>query len=112
MTATARCNGEKSYERARFANERTLIVRIVAFRHVFAGAFDVLDRMNQVAVGNHGMMGRLFEFSSAVIFGGAALVFGGMLQEFGGFQMMIHTLLRHVFRIAKWHCQPRKSTVD
>jgi hypothetical protein len=35
-----------------------------------------------------------------VEFGGAALVFGGMLQEFGGFQMMIHTLLRHVFRIA------------
>jgi hypothetical protein len=100
MTAIARCNGEKSYERALFGNERAFFVRIMAFRHVFAGTFDVLDRMNQVAVGNHGVVGRLFEFSAAVEFGGAALVFGGMLQEFGGFQMMIHTLLRHVFRIA------------
>jgi hypothetical protein len=46
-----------------------------------------------VAVGNHGMMGRFFEFSAAVVFGGAALVFRGVLQEFRGFQMMIHALL-------------------
>jgi hypothetical protein len=100
MTATARCNGEKSYERARFGNERTLIVRIVVFRDVFAGAFNVLHGMNQVAVGDHGMMCRFFEFSGAVIFGGGALMFGGMLQELRGLQVMIHALLRHVFRIA------------
>jgi hypothetical protein len=100
MTATARCYGEKSYERARFADERTLFVRIVAFGDVFARAFHVLDRVNQVAVGDHGVMGRLLEFSTAVELGGAALVFGGVLQQFGGFQVMVHTLLRHVFRIA------------
>jgi hypothetical protein len=100
MTAIARCNAGKSCERARFGNERTLFVRIVAFRHVFARALDVLDSVNQMAVGNHGMMGRLFEFTAAVEFGGGALVFSGMLQKFRGFQMMIHALLRHVFRIA------------
>lgn len=100
MTATARCNGEKSYERALFGNERAFFMRIVAFRHVFARALDVLHRVNQVAVGNHGMMGGFFELSGAVVLGGAALVSGGVLQEFRGFQMMIHALLRHVFRIA------------
>ena len=100
MTATARCNGEKSYERARFGNERALFVRIVSFRDVFAGAFDVLHRMHQMAVGDHRMVGSFLEFSGAVIFGSAALVFRGMLQEFRGLQMMIHALLRHVFRIA------------
>lgn len=100
MTATARSDGEKSYERARFGNERTLIVRIVVFRHVFAGTLNVFHRVNQVAVGNHGVMGRFFEFSGAVILGGAALVFSGVLQEFRSFQMMVHALLRHVFRIA------------
>ncbi len=98
--AIARCNGEKSCERARFGNERTLFVRIVVFRQVLARAFDVLHRVNQVAVGNHRMMGRFFEFSGAVVFGGAALVFSGMLQELRSFQMMIHALLRHIFRIA------------
>jgi len=100
MVAIAIRKGDKSYERARFGNERTLFVRIVVFRHVFARTFDVLDCVNQMAVGNHGMMGRLFEFSAAVKFRGGALVFSGMLQEFRGFQMMIHALLRHVFRIA------------
>jgi hypothetical protein len=100
MTAIARCNGEKSYERARFGNERTLFVQIVVFRHVLTRTFDVLHCVNQVAVGNHGMMGRLFEFSAAMVFSGEALVFGGVLQEFRRFQMMIHALLRHVFRIA------------
>jgi hypothetical protein len=75
-------------------------VRIVAFGHVLASPFDMLDRVNQVAVGNHCMMGRFFEFSAAVVFGGAALVLGGVLEEFRGFQMMINALLRHVFRIA------------
>ena len=93
MVAIAIGKGEKSYERARFGNERTLFVRIVAFRDVFARTFDVLHRVNQVAVGNHGMMGRFFEFSAAVVFGGAALVFRGVLQEIRGFQMMIHALL-------------------
>jgi len=100
MTAIARSDGGKSYERALFGNERTFFVRIVAFRDVFARTFDVLHRVNQVAVGNHGMMGCFFEFSSAVVFGGATLVSGGMLQELRSFQMMIHALLRHVFRIA------------
>jgi hypothetical protein len=100
MTAIAIHDGEKSYERACFGNERTLFVRIVAFRHVLARTFDVLYRVNQVAVGNHGMMGRFLEFPAAVVFGGAALVLGGVLEEFRSFQMMINALLRHVFRIA------------
>ena len=58
-----RCNGEKSYERALFGDERALFMRIVAFRLVFARALDVLHRMDQVAVGNHGMMGGFFKFS-------------------------------------------------
>ena len=93
MMSIARCSGGKSYERARFGNERTLFVRIVVFRDVFAGTFDVLHRMNQVAVGNHGMMGCLFEFSGAVVFGGAALMLRGVLQEFRSFQVMIDALL-------------------
>jgi hypothetical protein len=100
MTAIARCHGEKSYERALFGYERTFFVRIVVFRHMFACPFHMLHRMDQVAMGNHGMMGRFFEFSAAVVLGGAALVFGGVLQELSGFQMMIHALLRHAFRIA------------
>ena len=85
MTATARRDGRKSYERALIGNERTFFVRIMTFRHVFAGTFDVLHSVNQVAVRNHGVMGCLFEFSGAVVFGGAALVFGGVLQKFRGF---------------------------
>jgi hypothetical protein len=83
----------KSYERARFAGERTLIVRIVAFRLVLAGPFDMLNRMDQVAVRNHGMMRRLFEFPGAVILGGGALVLRGVLEKFRSFQMMIDALL-------------------
>jgi hypothetical protein len=100
MTAVTIPKGGKSCERARFGDERALFVRIVIFGLVFAGAFDVFDRMDQVAVGNHGVMGGFFEFSEAVKLGGGALMFGGMLQKFGSFQMMIHAFLRHVFRIA------------
>jgi hypothetical protein len=35
-----------------------------------------------------------------VILRGGALVLRGMLQQLGGFQVMIHALLRHMFRIA------------
>ena len=74
-------------------------MRIVVFRLVLAGPFDVLHRVDQVAVRNHGMMGRFFKFSGCVVFGGAALVLSSVLQKFGGFQVMIDALLRHVFRI-------------
>jgi hypothetical protein len=101
MTAISIRLGEKSYERARFAGERALFVRIVVFSLVFAGPFDVLDCMDQMAVGNHGVMGGLLEFSRAVILGGAALMLGGMLEQFGGFQMMIDAFLRHIFKNSK-----------
>ena len=71
----------------------------MAFGLVFARAFDVLDRMDKVAVRNHRMKGRFFKFSARVVLGGAALVLRRMLQKFGGFQVMIDALLRHVFRI-------------
>jgi hypothetical protein len=100
MTAIAIREGGKSSERALFAGERDFFVRIVTLGLVFARTFDVFDGMNQVAVRNHGVMRRLFKLPGAVIFRGAALVFGRMLQQFRGFQVMIHALLRHVFRIA------------
>jgi len=100
MTAIAIRDGRKSDERARFDGERALFVRIVVFGLVFAGPFDVLHRVEQMAVGNHGVMSGLFELTGTVIFRGAALMFGGMLEKFRGFQMMIDALLRHVFRIA------------
>ena len=75
-------------------------MRIVAFRLVLAGPFDMLDGMNQVAVRNHGMMGRFFKFSGRVVLGCRALVLRRMLQKFGGLQVMIDTLLRHALRIA------------
>jgi hypothetical protein len=99
MTAIAIAVGEKSYERARFDREWTLFVRIVAFRLVLAGPFDVLHRMDQVAVGNHGMVGRFFKFTGAVVLGSAPLMLRGVLQKFRSLQMMIDALLRHVFRI-------------
>jgi hypothetical protein len=102
MTAISILEGEKSYERARFAGEWTLFVRIVVFGLVLAGPFDVLDRVDQVAVRNHGMMGGLLEFAGAVILSGAALMPGGMLEQLGGFQMMIDALLRHIFKNSKW----------
>jgi len=106
MTAISIREGEKSYERARFAGERILFVRIVVFGLVFAGPFDMLDRMDQMAVRNHGMMRGLLEFAGAVILGGAALMPGGMLEQLGGFQMMIDALLRHMFRIANGVAMP------
>ena len=78
MTAIAIRDGEKSYERACFGNERTLFVRIVAFRHVLARTFDVLYRVNQVAVGNHGMMGRFFVVSAIMMLSRFAMVTRGM----------------------------------
>ena len=92
--------GGKSYERALFRRERSFFVRIVAFCLVLAGAFDMLDRMDQVSVRNHGMLGRFFKFSGRVVLGGAPLVLGRMLQKFGSFQVMIDALLRHMFRVA------------
>jgi hypothetical protein len=106
MTAISIPAGEKSCERARFAGERILFVRIVVFRLMFAGAFNVLHCMDQMAVGNHGMMRGLLEFSGAMILSGAALMLGGMLQQLGGFQMMIDALLRHTFRIANGIAMP------
>ena len=99
MTAIAIPGGGKSYERALFPGERTLFVRIVAFGLVPAGPFDVLHRMDQVAVRNHGMMGGFLKLSCPVVLGRDALVLRCMLQKFGGFQVMIDALLRHVFRI-------------
>lgn len=99
MRAFAIRGGRKSCERARFAGERALFVRIVVFGLVLAGPFHVLDRVDQVAVGNHRMVGGLFKLSRPVVFGGAALVFRGMFEQFRGLQMMIDSLLRHVFRI-------------
>ena len=66
---------------------------------------DMGDRMDQVAVRNHGMMGRFFKFSGRVILGSAPLVLRCMLQKFGGFQVMINALLRHLFRLTKSHRQ-------
>jgi hypothetical protein len=100
MTAIAIREGGKSSERALFAGERAFFVRIVTLSLVFARALDVLDGVDQVAVRNHGVMRGLFKFPGAMEFGGAALVFGRMLQQFRSFQVMIHALLRHVFRIA------------
>jgi hypothetical protein len=90
---------DKSYERTLFGGERVFQVRIVAFGLVPAGPFDVLHRMNQVAVRDHGMMGGFFKLSGCVTLGGTALVPGSVLEQFGGFQMMIHALLRHALRI-------------
>jgi hypothetical protein len=76
-------------------------VRIVAFRLVLARPFHVLHRMDQVAVGNHRVVGGFFKFAGAVVLGGSALVLRGMLKKLGGLQMMIDAFLRHVARIAK-----------
>ena len=85
--------GRKSYERALFGGERAFFVRIVAFRLVLAGPFDMLDRMHHVAVRNHGMMGRFFKFSGPVVLGGAPLVLrAACSQKFGSFQAMIDAL--------------------
>ena len=94
MRAIAIPGGGKSYERALFRGERAFFVRIVVFRLVLAGPFDMLDRMDQVAVRNHGMMRRFFKFSGRVALGGAALVLRRMLQKFGGFQVMIEQMIR------------------
>jgi hypothetical protein len=91
----------KSHERALFGGERAFFVQIVVFRLVLAGPFDMRDRMDQVAVRNHGMMGRFFKFSGRVVLGSAPLVLRCMLQKFGSFQVMINALLRHVFRLTK-----------
>lgn len=108
MSAIARPGGEKSYERALFPGERAFFVRIVAFGLVPAGPFNVLHRMDQVAVRNHGMMGGFLELSCSVVLGRDALVLRRMLQKFGGFQVMIDALLRHVFRITNGpHTQAR-----
>jgi hypothetical protein len=80
MTAITIRNVEKSCERAGFAGERTLFVRIVVFGLVFAGPFNMLYRMDQVAVRDHGVMGRLFKFPGAVILCRAALMLGRMLE--------------------------------
>ena len=101
MRAIAIAKGGKSYERALFCGERAIFVQIVVFRVVLAGPFDMLDRMDQVAVRNHGVMGGFFIFPGRVMLGGAALVLGRMLQQLGGFQVMIDTGLRHAFRITK-----------
>jgi hypothetical protein len=102
MTGISRREGAKSYERARFRRERDnlpLFVRIVVFGLVLACRLDVLSRVDQVAVRNHGMMGGLFKLSRAVVFRGAALVLRGMLEKFRGFQVMINAFLRHDLRI-------------
>jgi len=102
-------HAQKSCERTLFDGERAIFVRIVAFRLVFAGPFDMLHRMDQVPVRDHGMVGGFFKLSSPVVLGGGPLVLCRMLQKFGGFQMMIDALLRHVFRITKRNCQLGKG---
>jgi hypothetical protein len=74
-------------------------VRVVVFRLMLTRAVDVFDGVNQVALRNHGVVRGLFKFARTVKFGGGTLVLGSMLQKFGGFQMMIHTFLRHAFRV-------------
>lgn len=85
MTAIAIAGGGKSYERALYRGERTLLVRIVAFGLVLAGSLDVLHRMDQVAVGDHRMVGCFLKFSGPVELGGAALVLRRVLQKLRGF---------------------------
>jgi hypothetical protein len=101
MRAIAIPTGGKSCERALISGERAFFVRIVAFRLVLTCPFHVLHRMDQVAVGNHRMVGGFFKFAGSVVLGGGALVLGGMLQKLGGLQMMIDASLRHVARIAR-----------
>jgi hypothetical protein len=100
MTAIAIQAGGKSCERARFSVERDLFVRIVALSLVFARPFNMLQRMNQVAVRNHGVVSGLLKLPAAMIFRRGALMFGGVFQQFGSLQMMINAFLRHDFRIA------------
>ncbi len=95
MTANAMRTGSNSCERALFPRERAFFVRIVMLSLVFGGFFDVLHRMHQMAVGNHGVMRCFIEFSSPVKLRGHALVFRGVLQELRRFQMMIDAFLRH-----------------
>jgi hypothetical protein len=95
MTVSAMSQGSKSCERALFGHGRDLFVRIVMLGVVLGSLFDVFHGMDQVAMGNHGMMRRLVEVPCSVILSGTALMFGGVLQKFGGLQMMIDAFLRH-----------------
>jgi hypothetical protein len=72
-----------------------LLMLIVLFRIMFARPFDVLRRVDHVAVGDDCMMSRHFEISRPVVLGGETMVFCGMLQQFRSLQMMINALLRH-----------------
>lgn len=55
---------------------------IVLFGVVPARLFDVLRRVDQLAVGDDRMIGRLFEVSRPVVLGCGAMVFCSMLQKF------------------------------
>src|SRR5450432_873089 len=59
----------------------------------------MLHRVDQVSMGDHGMMGRLVELPGTMEFRGATLMLCGMLQQFRRFQMMINALLRHALSI-------------
>ena len=60
---------------------------------MFAGPFDVLHRMDQVAVRNHGMMSGFFKFTGAVILRRTTLVLGSMVEQLRRFQVMVDALL-------------------
>ena len=66
---------------------------IVVFSLMPAGRDNVLHRMHQVAVGDHGMVRRPIELFRTVVLGGAPLMLRGVLQKFRSFQMMINALL-------------------
>ncbi len=72
-------------------------MRIVALGLVFGRRFHVFGRMDQMAVGDHRMMGGLLKFPCAVVLRRDPLVLGGMLQQFSGLQVMIDAFLRHVY---------------
>jgi hypothetical protein len=62
---------------------------------VLGSLFDVFHGVDQVAMGNHGMMRRLVEVPGSVELCRHALMLRGVLQKFSGLQMMIDAFLRH-----------------
>lgn len=75
---------------------RNVSVRIVLFGVVLARQLDVFRRVDQMPVGDHRMMRRPIELSSAMVLGRALVMPRRMLQQLRGFQMVIDALLRHV----------------
>ena len=80
MTAIAIQAGGKSCERALFSGERDLFVRIVAFSLMFAGSFDMLQSMKQMAVRNHGVVSGFLKLSLHVLLSGFQVLLGGLFE--------------------------------